>query len=28
MANPQTPAATLKKLDRRWWLTGGDTDYR
>ena len=28
MANPRTPAATLAQLDDRWWLTGGDTDYR
>ena len=28
MANPWTPAATLAQLDGRWWLTGGDTDYR
>jgi hypothetical protein len=28
MANPQTSAATLDQLKQRWWLTGGDTDYR
>jgi hypothetical protein len=28
MANPRSPGPTLKKLERRWWLTGGDTDYR
>lgn len=28
MANPLTPGATLEKLQQRWWLTGGDTDYR
>lgn len=28
MANPFTPQASLSKLQQRWWLTGGDTDYR
>ena len=28
MANPRTPEVTLSKLRNRWWLTGGDTDYR
>lgn len=28
MANPRTPAAILEQFDHRWWLTGGDTDYR
>jgi hypothetical protein len=28
MANPLMPVDTLNKLHRRWWLTGGDTDYR
>lgn len=28
MANPFSPAASLSKLQQRWWLTGGDTDYR
>lgn len=28
MANPQTPEAVLAQLENRWWLTGGDTDYR
>lgn len=28
MGNPFSPASTNARLDRRWWLTGGDTDYR
>lgn len=28
MANPFSPASTLSSLNNRWWLTGGDTDYR
>lgn len=28
MGNPFSPAASTVCLDRRWWLTGGDTDYR
>ena len=28
MANPRTPAPSLMQLQGRWWLTGGDTDYR
>lgn len=28
MANPDSPASTLAKLQGGWWLTGGDTDYR
>lgn len=28
MANPETPETALKALEQRWWLTGGDTDYR
>lgn len=28
MANPQMPASVLAQLEGRWWLTGGDTDYR
>lgn len=28
MANPFTPSTTLEKFDHKWWLTGGDTDYR
>jgi hypothetical protein len=28
MANPFSPQSTLQKLKHRWWLTGGDTDYR
>jgi hypothetical protein len=28
MANPYTPAQELQRLDQRWWLTSGDTDYR
>lgn len=28
MGNPFSPAASTIYLDKRWWLTGGDTDYR
>lgn len=28
MANPLMPVDALNKLRQRWWLTGGDTDYR
>jgi hypothetical protein len=28
MANPFSPLATNAGLENRWWLTGGDTDYR
>lgn len=28
MANPKTPQPALSMLQNRWWLTGGDTDYR
>lgn len=28
MANPFAPTATIALLESRWWLTGGDTDYR
>jgi hypothetical protein len=28
MGNPFSPAACLAALEGRWWLTGGDTDYR
>lgn len=28
MANPDTPPEILASFDHRWWLTGGDTDYR
>jgi hypothetical protein len=28
MANPQTPDAVLDQLENRWWLSGGDSDYR
>lgn len=28
MANPDMPEGTLQALENRWWLTGGDTDYR
>lgn len=28
MANPFSPAAATLELENRWWLTGGDTDYR
>ena len=28
MANPFAPTATIASLESRWWLTGGDTDYR
>jgi len=28
MANPRMPSASLDRLNQRWWLTGGDTDYR
>ncbi|MDD3483265.1 hypothetical protein [Azovibrio restrictus] len=28
MGNPYSPEATLQALRGRWWLTGGDTDYR
>lgn len=28
MANPDSPEVALAKLRGRWWLTGGDTDYR
>lgn len=28
MGNPQTPAPVLAQMKDRWWLTGGDTDYR
>lgn len=28
MANPRTPENTMARLRNRWWLTGGDTDYR
>jgi len=28
MANPNSPQPVIEKLTQRWWLTGGDTDYR
>ena len=28
MGNPFCSADTLRSLSNRWWLTGGDTDYR
>ena len=28
LANPTTPEAILAQFEDRWWLTGGDTDYR
>ena len=28
MANPHMPQSVLAQLNQRWWLTGGDTDYR
>lgn len=28
MANPKTPQPVRQMLQNRWWLTGGDTDYR
>lgn len=28
MGNPFSPASSLNGLNNRWWLTGGDTDYR
>lgn len=28
MAPPEMPEAGLRALENRWWLTGGDTDYR
>ncbi len=28
MGNPFSPAASTARLENRWWLTGGDTDYR
>lgn len=28
MGNPFSPADSLASLEGRWWLTGGDTDYR
>lgn len=28
MANPFSPPSSIAALERQWWLTGGDTDYR
>ena len=28
MANPFSSPSALEKFDHKWWLTGGDTDYR
>lgn len=28
MGNPFSPSAGIASLQSRWWLTGGDTDYR
>jgi hypothetical protein len=28
MGNPFCAADTLNAMRQRWWLTGGDTDYR
>ena len=28
MGNPLTPDTCMGSLDKRWWLTSGDTDYR
>lgn len=28
MANPLSSPAIVDKFDHKWWLTGGDTDYR
>lgn len=28
MGNPFSPPASILSLEGRWWLTGGDTDYR
>jgi len=28
MANPFSPPEVVASLNNRWWLTGGDTDYR
>ncbi|MDD2743483.1 MAG: hypothetical protein PHV02_14555 [Rhodocyclaceae bacterium] len=28
MGSPQTDASVMMNIQNRWWLTGGDTDYR